>query len=399
MQNRLRKIFSGLYRDSRIILAGYLLLTIGIFLYSYTQVDLGLTLTSVNIWQRIQQTFQNIGYFQRPFSTVLYCVILALLFLLYGYVLHRISIRKFLRTDLWLLVFMLTGILLFSYPALSYDLFNHMFTAKTVLVYQKNPYTTIPLQFTGIEPWLSFMHWTHVSSIFSPLWIGVTLPAYILGFGNFLLTMWNTKLIIIVSYIVSIWAIGEILRKEKSTSGVFGMAVFALNPLVIIESLVNAHNDMMMMAFALMSLALYEKRHHWLSWLSLSFSIASKIITLMLIPAFILKWNRKIALVCMCIGLVVFLWITKREIMPWYMLWIIPFVPLVPGRFSLIIFGFGASAGALLRYVPFLYYGNWNPPVPVIEAVLMYGAIGLSCLIWITPIIFQKIFRHRSVTG
>ena len=42
---------------------GYLLTIVGLFFYSFTQVDLNLTLSEWSVWQVIQKYFQHIGYF------------------------------------------------------------------------------------------------------------------------------------------------------------------------------------------------------------------------------------------------------------------------------------------------------------------------------------------------
>jgi hypothetical protein len=362
----------------KIVILLYVMAAIVLFLYSYTQVDLSLTLSRISLWQTIQQWFQNIGYYQRPLSTMLYGSILAVYFILYGFSISLIHKKQLSLRSLWYIILLSGLILWFSYPALSYDLFNHMFTAKTILVYHKNPYGVTPLQFTGVEPWLSFLHWTHVVSVFSPLWILLTLPAYILGFGYFLLIMWNFKFILVASYIAAVWAISKILKPEGDVKQALGMAIFALNPLVIIESLVNAHNDMLMMALALLAIVLYKKGKRWSSWLVLSLSIATKIITASLIPSFIARWNRTIALAFMIIGLIAFLAVARREIMPWYFLWIIPFIAILPDQFWLLIIGSGISLGLLGRYAPFLFMGDWNPPVPSIEAWATWVPIVIS---------------------
>ena len=86
-------------------------------------------------------------------------------------------------------------VLVLSYPAFSYDIFNYMFTAKTVLLYHKNPYEVIPMQFISIDPWVNVMRWIHLPSAYTPIWILLSLPAYFFGFGTFLLILWNFKII------------------------------------------------------------------------------------------------------------------------------------------------------------------------------------------------------------
>ena len=132
--------------------------------YSFTQVDLSLTLMRVDFWQMIQKSFQYIGYYNRPLSTVIFVLIVFALSFQYFVLLLLSYKNRITKRTLWVLIFLTSIILLFSYPAFSYDIFNYMFYAKTIAFYGKNPYQVVPLDFTGVEPWLSFMHWTHVSS-------------------------------------------------------------------------------------------------------------------------------------------------------------------------------------------------------------------------------------------
>lgn len=354
----------------------------GLFLFSYTQVDLGLTLVKFSIFQVIEKAFQHVGYFNRPLSVGLYLVLLLAFFLLYWFVIYIVK-RKYMNVrGFWSVVGVLTVILVFSYPAFSYDMFNYMFTAKTVLVYHKNPYTVIPLQFTGVEPWLGFMHWTHLPSAYTPLWILLTLPAYALGFGYFLAIMWNIKILVAGLYILTIWCIGKILDEVDPKNKVLGMVLFALNPLVIFETLVSGHNDVVMMAFAMFSYVLYLQKKHLASFFTLSLSIASKLMTLFVLPAFFLGWKRKWALWGVIIGFILVAF--QRDILPWYVVWLVPFYAIIPETEWAATIGAGLSLGFLLSYVPFFYYGNYDAPVstiklwvtviPIIASVLWVGA-------------------------
>jgi hypothetical protein len=341
--------------------------SIGLFLYSYTQVDLNLTLSRASIWQTIQKGFQSIGFFNRPLSLNIYIGLLLFLFMWYGYTVFLVMKQKIHAKTIWQMILCMTGILVFAYPAFSYDLFNHMFTAKTILLYGKNPYAVTPLQFAGFESWLTFMRWTHVVSIYSPLWIGLTLIPYIFGFGYFLLILWNFKLLIALFYLMTAYVIGKILQDEKNNLALLGVVLFAFNPLVIIESLVSAHNDIVMMAFGVFALYLLRKKELVHSFFIYSISIASKLMTISMFPIYIFPKVKWIPIVSMSAGLILFLFITKREIMPWYALWFLPFAALYPQKHWITILCTGISLGLLLRYAPFLYLGNWDDPVPMIK--------------------------------
>jgi hypothetical protein len=362
------------------LFVGYVLASVGLFLYSYTQVDLSLTLSRLSIYQTIEKTFQYIGYYNRPLATTLYLIIVAIFFVLYGVFLNAVRRQTISVKSFWWTVGIMTAILIFSYPAFSYDMFNYMFTAKTVVLYQKNPYTVIPLQFTGVEPWLSFMHWTHLPSAYTPFWILLTIPAYILGFGYFLAIMWNIKLLVAAAYIITIIFIGKILSKLEPGKQFMGMVIFALNPLVIFETLVSGHNDMVMMALVMISYYLYLTKKRWASFFVLALSVAAKLMTIFMLPVFFIGWQRKIALWAMIIGFL--LVATQREVLGWYVVWLVPFYALLPSLEWALTIGTGLSLGLLLTYAPFLYMGNYNPPVQTLKFWVAIVPVILS-LCWV----------------
>ena len=360
-----------------VILCG--ILALSLLLYSFTQVDLGMTLTQVSIWQSFQKQFQYVGYFNRPLSTLLFISILSAYFLAYIGVLWAVLKKKISSKTMWLAIFVTAGILVFSYPAFSYDFFNYLFTAKTVLVYHKNPYLVIPLQFAGVDPWLSFMHWTHLPSAYTPLWILVTLPPFFFGFGYFLLLLWGLKAVMVGAYIFTIIGIGKILEKVDREYMYIGMASFAFNPLIIIESLVSSHNDIVMMALAVWAIVFFQQKKRWISWILLSLSIGMKLMTIFLIPSFMTGWKRNTMLIFMSIGFMAVLF--QREVLSWYWVWIVPFISLVPRKWNVCIISYGVSIGLLLRYAPFLYYGNWDPPVGEIKMWVMWVPIAIALVI------------------
>jgi hypothetical protein len=368
----------GAYMGKKLFV-GYILASIGLFLFSYTQVDLSLTLSRVTIYQLLEKSFQHIGYYNRPLSTTLYLILVIVFFLLYGFFLAAVQKKKITVRSFWWVVGIVTAILIFSYPAFSYDFFNYMFTAKTVLLYHKNPYGVIPLQFSGVEPWLSFMRWTHLPSAYTPLWILLTLPAYLLGFGYFLTIMWNIKILVAVSYIIAIIYIGKILAKLQPGRQLMGMAIFALNPLIIFETLVSGHNDMVMMALVMIAYYLYLQKKRWAAWFALSLSVAAKLMTIFLVPVFFVGWQRKLALWAMIIGFL--LVATQREVLGWYVVWLVPFYALLPSLEWAMIVGTGLSLGLLLTYAPVLYFGNYNPPVQTIKFWVIVIPVILSFIL------------------
>src|SRR6185437_2612208 len=158
----------------------YLFFVLCLFLYTFTQVDLNLTLSRASWYQTVEKSFQYIGYFNRPLSSELYII---LLFFLFGFWLYffRMALRQAItRRYIWALTIIATALLAFSYNAFSYDIFNYIFYAKIITFYHQNPYLHRALDFPQ-DKMLHFMRWTHVTYPYGPVWLGITIPLSFIG--------------------------------------------------------------------------------------------------------------------------------------------------------------------------------------------------------------------------
>lgn len=358
----------------KILFVGWITLFIGLFLYSFTQIDLSLTFSSVSIWQGIEKSFQYIGYFNRALSTYLYIGILIIFSLLYFWTLWLTHTKKLSRRYLWIVILIGIVILFASYNTFSYDLFNYIFDAKIITHYHQNPYLHKALDFPG-DPMLSFMHWTDRVYPYGPAWLGLTVPLSFVGANIFIITFYLFKLLMTGSFLLSAWFIEKICEKTKTTNSLFALAFFALNPLVMIESLVSAHNDIVMMCFALLAVYLVVHQKYVWSIFSLIVSIAVKFATAIMVPFYLVALfytvKRKtvpwsflfIFMAIIMIGGVVAASV-RTNFQPWYLLYCLPFAALVSKKYFVLIPSVVCSIMALVTYVPFLYLGNWDKPVP-----------------------------------
>lgn len=343
---------------------------IALFLYSFTQVDLGLTLTRASFWQKIQVFFQHIGYFQRPLSTLIFLLIISSLFIIYAIFIKLSLAGKIDRKKVWIVILVSSVLLSFSYNAFSYDLFNNIFDAKIVTFYHQNPYLHKALDYPS-DPMLSFMHWTHRTYPYGPVNLILTVPLSFLGFNYFLITFFLFKFLNTAFYLGSCCLIEKLLRKERGNLDIFGLVFFALNPLVIIEVLVSSHNDIFMIFFALLGIYFLFFKKHFYSYFWLLFGALTKFVTAILLIPFLLKTfgflkkqtsdlNSFSSLCLVFLIAVSFFVLLKLEAQPWYFLWFVPFLALVKPRIFLIYLTIGISFGLLLRYSIFLFQGEWN---------------------------------------
>lgn len=373
----------------KLLFPSWIVFAICLFLYSFTQVDLSLTLSQASIYQTVEKYFQHIGYFQRPLSSNLYLLLLFFGFSLFLKTLYLVKKGEITRKKFWLITTTVSLILFFSYNAFSYDLFNYIFDAKIVTHYYENPYFRKALDYP-MDPMLSFMRWTHRTYPYGPSWLGFTVPLSYLGFNIFLLTFYLFKFLSLAAYFGTVYFIEKILREIDEKNSLFGTAFFALNPIVLIESLVSSHNDIVMMFFAMAAFYFLVKKQWLSSLLLLLTSGGIKFATFFLLPVYFVFLSRKrffkdglkvetavyISLVLMVATIVIAT--VRTNFQPWYLLFALPFAALSAKKIIVFIPSVILSISSLLNYYPFIREGNWNPPIPYYLNVINISGVFLS---------------------
>lgn len=311
----------------------------------------------------------------REIATSIYIAFILLLFIFYVLFLRLFHKKSLNIREIIILIGLTVSILLFSYPAmLSYDIFNYITTAKVLFFYGENPYIIMPIEFIG-EPFLMFTRAANKIALYGPVWILLTGIPYFLSFGNFLLNILTLKLLIGAFYLGIVFLIWKISRN------IFSVALFALNPLIIVETLVSGHNDVVMMFFALFSFFLLMKRKLFLGVIFLTLSILVKYATLFLAPVFIyiiIKSVRKeqidqgkvFTASAIFMGVIFLLSAFREEIYPWYAIWFLLFVVLIPQRKLLFYISLSFSFSLLLRYMPFILSGTYFGQTPFMKTFL-----------------------------
>jgi len=375
----------------KIITGIYILIIFALFFYSYTQVDLGLTLIKHPAVYPIQRAFQYVGYFQRPISTSLYIFLLASMFALYISFLLLARKGKFTVKQIWTIIVAQVIILTFSYNAFSYDLFNYIFDAKIITHYHLSPYLHSALDFPK-DPMLSFMHWTQRTSPYGPVWLLLTVPFSFLGFQYFLLTFFLFKILMSTAFVASLFFIRKILQRINPNGESFGLVLFGLNPLVVIESLVSSHIDIVSVALMMWSIYYLVNQKIIRSTLIFILSILIKYTTIFLVPIYIflvfikkiskkIDWQKIFAWSSAFMIMPVIFQSFRTNFQPWYLIAILPLIPFTSARYYFVVPAVIISFFSMLIYVPFLYTGNWNPPIPTILLWITVTGVVLSVVI------------------
>ncbi|OIP58204.1 MAG: hypothetical protein COX79_00025 [Candidatus Levybacteria bacterium CG_4_10_14_0_2_um_filter_36_16] len=348
----------------KLLIYGYCCLLFFFSFFSYLFIDPGL------LYLRNFYT----GFFSenRLVVIILYTLFICLFFLTYYLFIKLVRSEKLPLKQIFLLIVANVSILLFSYPAiLSFDIFNYIATAKVAFFYHENPYIVMPYEFIG-DPLLLFMHAANKVALYAPFWTLLSAIPHLLGFNNFLITLFNLKFFISLFYVAGAFLVWKISKN------IYSVVLFALNPLIVIETLVSSHNDIVMMFFALCAFFFAFKKKFILALLFLFFSIFIKYATIVLLPIFIymlIKYKsgekidqQNIFLIAAFLMFIVFLFsFLREEIYPWYAIWFLTFISFLPKKKNLVVLSTALSFGLLLRYVPFMFLGTYFGLTPLIK--------------------------------
>ncbi len=212
-------------------------------------------------------------------------------------------------------------ILLLSYPQTAIDMFVYAIRTRGWALYNLSPFLVSPDAFPASDPWLSLAgEWADAASPYGPIWEWLSLGGFHLSGGSYLGHLFAIKIISSLAYLGSAGLIYLILRRIRPQWAVAGMAFFAWNPLVLFESVQNAHNDIVMVFFLLLAIWAYThliERQKFLFAVifiaAFAASILVKFVTLLILPFFLLglalrqpKWTHRI-LVMVLFGLAIVL--------------------------------------------------------------------------------------------
>jgi hypothetical protein len=161
-------------------------------------------------------------------------------------------------------------------PVLSTDLFFYALSGKMTLT-GLNPYVT-PGSALAPDPLFPYASWQHLRSHYGPAFLWIAAGATWLGGGGPLGTALAFKTLAAVCNLASCWAIHQLGRGEDR-DGLDVLALYAWNPLVLIESAGSAHSEAIMLSLALVGAVLLRRGRLKTGWVLLVLSAATKYIS------------------------------------------------------------------------------------------------------------------------
>lgn len=391
-------------------------------IFSYSLTDPNLVLTTWMPYWHFQTWIWETVFTNNVLLTQLYTILVVSLSVVYMIVITLLKKNEPVKRAHLLGYGLILVILLFSYNALSHDVFNYMFNAKIVVVYHNNPSTVTALDYPQ-DLWVRFMHNVHTPAPYGLGWTILSLVPYVFGMNKFLITWLLFRMI----EIIAVWLLYKSLQLLslvifKRELWAKDAALLFLNPLFLIEIISNMHNDLWMMVPALFFVALFLKQIT-LNWtvivtsLGLFFlSVSVKFATvLILIPVGMLwvqdrliqrlltqkigswpysyrliSWIKRMGrsvtapyapLLCSVLMFVPLFTARSQQFHPWYLIWSLCWIPVISQRWwkaVLILFSFSS----LLRYIPWLYQGGFSDHTVWQQKVVTWVGAAIGIFVW-----------------
>ena len=213
-----------------------------------------------------------------------------LFYLLYLYYYKKAGISYFsLRGDslyFWVATIAVFIFLCSSRALLSHDLYEYSLRARMISFYGLNPYLHTPMEIKN-DMFFPLIFWRRFTECYGPAWslIG-SFHAFFFP-RSILLTGFLHKLVLLLFLISGgavFYALAEGLKSKNS--GILTLS-FITNPLLIIMTLIDGHNEIVMIFFVLCSLYFLIRSKYLGALVMLALSISVKFIYLLAAPLYI----------------------------------------------------------------------------------------------------------------
>lgn len=200
---------------------------------------------------------------QQETSYLEFALLILLAFLIYGFSACLIQRRGeqsnyiLVMRLIWLTAVVSGCIYIFTPASTSDDIGSYASYGRLLIIHHTNPYFIPPSSFPQ-DPTYALIYWRNIVTIYGPIW---TLISAFLGWLagidslGYLVTF---RIFTFSAYLLNILLVTAVLRamNRSPRTIALGTLLYAWNPLVLLESSLGGHNDILMVTFILLGVLL-----------------------------------------------------------------------------------------------------------------------------------------------
>ncbi len=242
----------------------------------------------------LRKIFSDYSISPRHAVILLYLFFIFVGLLLFYFLIYKATLKdkKALKENFKIVIFffILFQITLLILPPIgSSDTYNYIFSAKILTHYQQNPFLTAPINFPN-DQLINLIQKKSIneSLVYGPLWLIISAFPTILANGTVFFGVLFFKLLAILFNIGTCFFVFKIIKQIKPDYKYLGTMLYAFNPLILFEVANNGHNDIAMMFFVILSIFVWLKKKYYLSLILLICAVLIKLVSILLLPIFIL---------------------------------------------------------------------------------------------------------------
>ena len=225
---------------------------------------------------------------QNAAAGALFVVATLALFLLY-WLACRLTLRSHTR-QAWGIV--LLGALAFNlallclYPVEAADLFDYAMRGRMQSLYGQNPFYQRPSSTEAVrnDPLYPYVGWRDYPTAYGPWWEATDARLAALAGDGVIANILAFKLFGILANAATVALIALFLRRTAPERALFGVTLFAWNPVVLYSSAGNAHNDALMVFLLILGMVLMARGRYTLSAMAITGGALVKFMPAMVFP-------------------------------------------------------------------------------------------------------------------
>jgi hypothetical protein len=188
-------------------------------------------------------------------------------------------------------VFIATALPVF--PGGAQDVYHNVVDARTLWVYHQNPISTPPDAHPEDPIASQLFSWQDITSSYGPVWYAVSGAPLPFTGTHLVRNVVGQKILVSIFLLATLLLIYETLRRRWPERATAAVVLLGWSPLALWEIGVNAHNDIVMMCFAVAALcAVLLGRWRW-AFPLLALAVGAKFTMLAIAPLlFVWLWRR-----------------------------------------------------------------------------------------------------------
>ena len=176
-----------------------------------------------------------------------------------------------------------------TWPAASKDIYHYIIEGRTLAVHGLNPLTTPPAMLPPDPLYWILSSWQWEPSRYGPLWALVAAaPVFVAG-DSLTASVLLFKAIAVCAFLATGFLVYRTAGRLRPALALPAYVLVAWNPLLLLESGANGHNDVLMLAFTTLALWCATRRDWTLAFPALAAAVLIKYTTGLLGPV-LLAW-------------------------------------------------------------------------------------------------------------